>query len=101
MYICGWYEVVETTDQVTNKVGPGFGDTHAEYVPSLSSLVARMSNIAKEHCDAALPSIEDEDARTEHINRWASHATTMRMNPSNHQQIAGPDGRIYWWLKLV
>jgi hypothetical protein len=33
---------------------------------------------------------------------WNAHKATMRANVDRpYQQIAAPDGRIYWWMRLV
>ena len=106
MYILGSYEVIQQQDPPTgsmvNVFGPG---TRVVYEPSLPVVMSRLKEWSLADCESTAPPVGDDGNRTEadaHIALWASHARTIVTNgETNHQQIAAPNGHIYWWLKLV
>lgn len=57
------------------------------------------------HCDLRFGETVldvDEADRVNHAAKWSNHKATIRANVNRpYQQIAAPDGRIYWWMRVV
>lgn len=102
MYAYGVYEVIQQQNPASGLMESAFAADHiAEYAASKAIMLSKMHEIAKSHCDQDIPSVDDP-GRDSHIAIWASHAGTITVNQNNnHQQIAAPNGCIYWWLKVV
>lgn len=106
MYIFGTYEVIQQQDQISNRTVQVFSpDARVEYEAAPVVLFSKLTALAKSDCDTEISLIADtitDEQRQNIIAAWGSHAKTiMANNGSNHQQIAAPNGHIYWWLKLV
>ncbi len=103
MYIIGHYNTVIQENPATGLRGPVFSDDcEAEYISTFDGAIARLSAMAKEQCDEDMHLHPKGDERDAHVAIWGSLVKTMKSNTHlNLCQLAGPNGRIFWWHKLV
>ena len=75
------------------------------YIDDQHKMLAALSVVADDFCNtqvARLNGVVAPETLQDHANKWASLKATLRANlDMPFQQIATPDGRVFWWCKLV
>jgi hypothetical protein len=55
-----------------------------------------------DHCHNTTAGQVPDDERENWAAMWTSHKQTLKRNMDMpFQQIVAPDGRIFWWIRLV
>lgn len=72
-----------------------------QYHPDIYEVIKALC-LVSDDSHAADQSNVPTDHRENHAALWNAHKATMRRNQAYpYQQIVAPDGRIYWWMRLV